>query len=646
MLLPTSLTLFLSELRTARRSPRAWVLAALALLAVGALSLAFLGVQLAVERAERVDWTNAHSAWPGSVPPDVVRIVGRAAIHPGRDLELDVAMRVRAPADVVDEDLVFSLNPGLRIESLLVDGEAAAHAHELGLLRVRVGKLAKDEEKLISMNARGMPDARFAYLDSATVPMDESVLGSPLAILGEQAALFEDEYIALMPGICWLPCAGAHFFGRVGRPDFRHIDLTVRLPNGWRAAGAGRSEVEGGFRFRPDVALAQFGIVAAPFERRALTVGRVQIELLFHPRHVRNIDGLGDANGALQTQLTRAAAGILQQPGLEYPFRVLTFAEAPAALRRFAGGGRLTTVQAIPGVQLLPEHGFPASQVATKAGRFGYDALDLAGPNGIDHSVGVERNLLSFITRPRHNGAQSAPGAAVNALLESLTAHAIMSSHTALSDSPTSTSEWRRLVDRLLASTPLGRQYTDGGPLHVWNAGRDASQHIPFARMGVPAAGIPADALADRANEIALATQALLGHRGTVALLAHIRRDFAGGTFTADDLAETVRDVSPALGTIFQHWLRESARPGFVAPPATVHRIADDRRGRPRYQILIHVHNTQPVPGAIQLRWRTTPRSLSFSPAARRWCGASAPRNLVPSPAPRLWKCVLCRTCP
>ena len=62
-------------------------------------------------------------------------------------------------------------------------------------------------------------------------------------MLGFMPGLFDQSYVALMPGIRWLPSAGAdtpNGAARTHPPDYFNVDLTVEVPEGWLVAGPGR----------------------------------------------------------------------------------------------------------------------------------------------------------------------------------------------------------------------------------------------------------------------------------------------------------------------------------------------------------------------------------------------------------------------
>ena len=191
--------LMLASSRQPRRDalrPALWG-AAFAAVGVGALgALAWLAVG---ERNERRAWAAAHEAEAPAVRMDLERVAGHVRIDPGRELAVGVDLHVATKEEL--DVLVFSLNPTMRVGKLLVNGAAAAFSHDLGLLEVVPPRpLAAGARVVVRIEASGVPDHRFAYLDSAVDVMGESLMGSVLALLGAQSSLFLSDYVALMPG--------------------------------------------------------------------------------------------------------------------------------------------------------------------------------------------------------------------------------------------------------------------------------------------------------------------------------------------------------------------------------------------------------------------------------------------------------------
>lgn len=581
------------------------------LLASGA-GFAALVLHVQGERAERLAWAEAHGAIQQSPRPDLERLAGEVRIDPGRKLAIAVDLDFRIPADGVATSLRFSLNPAMRVESLRLDGSNTPFEHRLGILAIHPAKaLPPGTRATLSIRAQGIPDPRFGYLDSSVWALDETLLGMPIVLQGEQASIFDRRYVALTSAVRWLPMPGANFGNddpSVHPPDFHHIDLAVKVPDGWRAAGPGRRLDSPELRFRPSVPLAEFPLVAAPFDRRSLTVDGVQYELLIHPMHLVGVEHFaseGNLEGTLEHLRTRLAT----IPGLPYPHRVLSLVEVPAQLRRYGGGRFMDTVQSLPGVQMLPEHGLPTTRYNARGWSAPSDValgLDLSfaeiAPHGLRVTAGGARNLLTSLTSASGEGALAA-----NYLLESLTAWRWRGARTV------APGHWLqigfgpaplplRVMHRLLGEATFSFNWYEFFPMEL----EDRSAELSFTGFDPTASRDHADILIHKGDLIASAIQTLMGRDKVAEFLALMRSRHGGGTFELDDLMAAMADTDPAMSPYIEHFMYQSGLPGFLASDLRVVRLADDESSRPRYQLSVHVRNDEPVPGVAGISFRSS----------------------------------------
>ena len=634
------------------------------LAALGALAIGALAWEAQNAHDERLAWAQTHRALAGQARLDIERLSGQVVIEPGRRLAIRVDVAARAPRDAALPALRFSLNPGLTVTAVQVDGTVLPHDHEQGLLTIGLDDpLGPGRVVTVAVAAQGVPDPRFGYLDSATDAMAETLLGSPMVLLGEQASLFDARYVALPPAVRWLPAAGANF---AAPPDFHALALDVELPAGWHAAGAGKVPDAAGARFAPRVPISEFALLAAPLQRRAMTVSGVVCELLIHAEHTGNVDyfaastkkapsgedalsgedgpaesvadeedeasaapagrmivvnystgeddgrrlelGGGDMADQLRAQLRRWLSG---EHAPAYPHDVVSLVEVPAQLRRYGGGWLMDSLQGLPGVQLLPEHGFPTSRLTERPRLEGFPEerwldylfaqIDYAGPHGVAHTVGAARNLLPFVTRATGEGA-----AAADYLLEWLTEWRVRGIREVAPAQWLSVGTWReapflvRAIERAMAQATMASRWHLFFPMAL----EDASARVSFAGFDPAATPDGTDILIHKGNLIALSIRQLLGAEGTTRFLGLMRERHGGHTFTLDDLTRALIDVEPALAEFLTHILHETTLPGFVVSDASVARLPDDAAGNPRYQTRVHVRNDAPAPGVAGISYR------------------------------------------
>lgn len=590
---------------SSRRPPQAALGAVL--VAAGALAIGLLALGAAAERAERLHWADRHAAMAHEPAPDVLGMSGRVDIEPGRRLTIDVVLTVRSPSSEPLATLKASLNPGMRIEALQVDGQDAAYQHEAGVLSVTPPAPVTAKTVVITVRAVGVPDPRFGYLDSAVRPTDEAVLGIPLVLLGDEASIFDEHFVALMPGVHWLPASGASFGADDRAPDYRSIDLEVHAPSHWHVAGPGRSGGSGTWRFAPDVPVAAFALIAGPFERRALAFDGTEYELLIHPTHISNVRRFDDPGTAFASWLTATYLEPALTRGLDSPYGTFSLVEVPAWLRRYGGGWRLDTLQALPGVQLLSEQGFPTRRfwrVNEDGLRRQMMDLDRMGPHTIHTSAGILRNLLPFLAAPVGEGAH-----ALDVLVEMLLVrwaglpqwadyHAVVPPAHSISLPAQTVPELT--IERVSGRTAL-RPLTDR---HVGEADWRRLEQGSLVEVDPSAQRESFAFLAQRCDQVARAMHSLLGQERTLDLLVRLRREHEGSTYTSADFVTTVRTIDASVGDLVDRWLHESSAPGFTASAAEVSRIADGAGGEPRHQVRVHVRNAEAVAGVVALAWR------------------------------------------
>ena len=584
-------------------------------LAVGAV--AWLGVR---DVALRDAWRTAHEAAEAEALADVDRVAGTVVIEPGDALAFDLTYQLRA-RDRPLTQLSMAFNPGMRVQRLELNGNAVAHRHRNGLLVVEPAiPLEPGADAVLTVAASGVPDTDFGYLDSAIdVPRLTASAGS-LRLLGSDVGVFDDAYVALMPGLHWLPTPGPATArddpARYAR-DFFEVDLAVELPPRWTVAGPGRrKDGDGRFRFRPRAPVPAVALLAAPFERRGAVVAGVEVELLTSPKHQRNVAFFADAGHAIRDQLRRVleeAAAL----GLEYPYRGLSLVEVPARLRTFGGGWRMTSVQALPGLLLVREYGFPSSRFemlfsgpvrirwprgdapeAKAEALLRYFDNDLMGGS---LRAGLARAMLSFQTEATGEGAL-----AIDFMLGELAQRVATSGGSGYFSAHALANEADTTLPDAFADVVLGRggalaastmQQRTGRPA-VW----DRVLRAPLADLR-PAddPGVALDALRLKASAVAQTLFDVLGRETAGRLLAALRQHYAGRTFTADEFAALAEDLGVDVRAIVGDWLRGTGLPGFRASAPSV-ALADDAAGQPRYQTLVHVHNGERTPGTVRLR--------------------------------------------
>ena len=593
----------------------------LALLLLGVASVGWVVWRVTDDAAAVERWLAAHEAERGSPKVDVRHVAGTVTIDPGERLRLDLTYEVTAPTPAATK-VVFSFNPGMAVTALAIDGTAADFEHSDGVLAVQLPPTTPGEFSL-AIVAEGRPDPAFGYLDGA-LQLSQASTSTVLPLLGDRVSLFRSGYVALMPAAYWLPMPGVAV-GQAGEAhdgrDFFTVDLAVSAPPTWLVAGPGRREGgQGEFRFRPAAPVPEVALLGAAFERRAMDVHGVELELLMHPKHLRNVEFFAEATAPIQAHLEELFEEA-ERLGIGYPYRGLSLVEVPAALRVFGGGWQMASVQSLPGVMLLREHGLPTARfsggvigevaepddpergiAAAKADALGsFFHNDTFGGNPL---YGGLRNVVGFQTSARGEGA-----AALDFLVHELAVRLVTEHRGYFSTYDFETqAEFGALMASTVISaatgqgTDIGRQAYNQATNRpsVWSRALGA----PLAQLDVTDPRLAVRVLWLKGPRLAESIVDAYGRQRVGALLAELRRRHAGGNFTAADFTAAAAAVDMDLDALLGDWLRDTALPGFVAAAPRVYRIADDDQGQPRYQLAVAVRNEEPVPGLLRLSYR------------------------------------------
>ena len=437
-----------------------------------------------------------------------------------------------------------------------------------------------------------------------------------------------------MPGLRWLPVPGPNLDG-ASRGHFPTVDLTVEVPDGWLVAAPGRRETldRGRYRFRPGAGVPEIGLFAGRFERRAMAVGDLELELLLHPAHLRNLDYYANVTESLRTHLERKVRDA-EASGIPYPYTGFSVVEVPAHLREYGGGHWLDTRMALPGLLLLKEQGFPFANVwrYNDPGEYasfpgGLDALKILWLESVfsnpfttgSASRAWHRNLVGFPTAADGAGAE-----ALDRIAEALVRQLFWDPDRFQIRGPTIYSAHLSDIDAGFGATVvemIGSLASQGGSRTVFRSFHSAQPSVWERALDAPLAEMdferqPRKALGAfglRVDAVARSIHDGLGKNRTAALLAALR-GHQGGTYTADDFASAVAAVDADIEQLVGDWLNDTALPGFLVSRARVQRVAAHADAQPQYEVRVHVRNDEPVPGLVRLSLGVNPQSVRGEP--------------------------------
>ena len=593
----------------------------------GLVTLLALGTKANVGR--QIAWEEVHRGRLGTAVPDLVAVRGDVNVVPGKTLGLDIELEL-AGTEENPSIALFTFNPGMEVTEVSSSLGPLSFTHEDGLLEVQLGTaLGVGSTTTLSLVAAGEPDPWFAYIDAVKNPYLQKNSEAQIVFLGYKSMIWDKRYVALMPGVRWLPAMGPDVDrgGDANPIDYFDLDLTFELPAGWLAAGPGRREEtanEGGrvkFRYVPGAPVPEVCLIASEFESVSTEIEGVTVEALMYPGHMQNVEFFAEAaeeiRESLTDRLTEAA-----EAGFDYPYGALTLVEVPIPLRGYGGGWRMDTTLTQPAMILTRENTFPTAWF--EGGKRQYDrAKDREGGvprakreileaffendfNGGNPFTAAARSFLGYQTSGK--GPEAVP---MDYVLEQLTSKTVadkkgffsvhfftgnfgqefaeagqaMGSANRISDSYADI-----LIDRLTSTN------------EVW----DTISRVKLTEMD------PRENPKETLHVLALKGGAMadsmldgMGKRQAGKFLAALREQSSGQAYTRDDIVFAGNQVGEDLETWLDLWIDQTALPGFWAEDVRYFRLTDDETGAPRYQLIVKLRNGEVPAGLVRVEYRT-----------------------------------------
>lgn len=598
------------------------------LFAVGGITSHLMGHE-SHNKSTVMNWTYAHKDKQLHSSTDIQMISGSIDIRPGRSISLDLELTMESAKELDADGWLFSLNPGYRITELAVNGEPSSdYTFEKGLLSIpRVDSASPQKVRMV---ASGKPDERFAYLDTSLDWKELNSIGAKrLFQLGQKSYIFHPDFVALMPGISWIPAAGSAYGAAnlESRPrDYFFLDIEVSVPKGWLIAAPGSRDLldssrRSTYRLRTRNPIPELALVSSKFEQRLIEVDGVEYEVLLNKKHAKNLYTFAECASQIEDWV-RDESKRLQDIGLPYPYSRLSLVEVPTSLRTYGGGWRMDSVYSAPGIHMIRESGFPVAPfdqsfswvrdyfAESDYRKFlldhliGYFARDLHGGNPF---VGIPRNFLDYQTAPTGHGATALSFVANELVMKIATTNAgYFSVHSILergSDVSSSTatqagstlgsgfvllSNWRaEFADRpsvwnLLESTPPYLLDYQSDPKNAFHALVLKGQRV-------------ADAVFDKYGEELVAE-----------FLNLLVSRFRGQSYTERDFHRTALDIGIDFEAVAGDWLNQTGMAGFVVNNLKNERLSNDVEGETRYQTSFVLANREPVPGVVKVSYVPT----------------------------------------
>ena len=578
-------------------------------------------------------WRTVHENHEWDDRIDVETITGSVKIDPKKHLVADLTISFNVNVQT-SNPLTFTLNRSMHIEELFLNGMEPNYTFDDGLLTIPTAvPLDTDSTHTLDIVAYGIPDERFAYFDS---PLDylrtSGVSNHTVSLLGEKGSIYSPKYVALMPGVYWYPKPGpvrGDYRSSQNGIDYFHLDLSVELaPKSWQLVGTDVVQVsdqKNSYHVNPASPVHEIALFASEFESASAEVEGIEFKMYLHKQHANNLQ-LWDEFVEKFEDLVKWRLQDFSDHGLTLPFRTLTLVEVPRQLRTVGGGWRMNSLQTLPGMVLMKEHGFPLARMDLALERLTNrelqeDSIDEARMKLLFeyfwYGMGTDNPWMGLPDRfwSHRVSARGEHANALDQIMLSLIAtlqrrdHEFFSIHSTVHFADlTSLSFFEGTVgledglenDRVPSTIGTARRLKEfyATRVSVWNNVEDTSlTDLPSAKGNQH----DFELLLLKCDRIANALMSVNGEEKVFAWLVDILTQHAGQTYTLEDLISSAEAHEVMVDPFLTEWLQTNSLPAFEASNYTTARITDDAQGNPRYLTSVSVRNTQPVAGFVRL---------------------------------------------
>lgn len=339
--------------------------------------------------------------------------------HREGTIEVSSTMHLKNHNNTPLNKLIFSLNNGLKLKSLQLNGNPVKFQRSEHLILVEDGiSLQPAEEFTVAFEYAGTINEALCYLDIEEEVMQEKTLKFVINV-DRRFAFVYPEYVLLTQEANWYPKTGVTYSSenvRWHRTEFIDFDLEVSTADHLQAVsqGAISSESNGQYSFKNSTPLTQINLAIGDYEQKTLDGEKTQFGLWYIKGHDYFKESFPEAKDTIADMLDERFEDFNRNFRLDYAFERLSLLEVPAQFKSYERTWTSTQEVLQPEQILLQEKAFlirSANFEHSKkhAGRYrrGGDSGDLTP---LDREMRALGEFFRIFTSPTNSNWQQSRG--------------------------------------------------------------------------------------------------------------------------------------------------------------------------------------------------------------------------------------------
>lgn len=254
--------------------------------------------------------------------------------HLGNKIAVKAILRVKNQSVNPIDTLIFSLNPSLKINKLLVNGQVTKFEREVHLLKIiHESGFFPGDSLNIAIQYDGTINEDVCFIDRTGDDVIDN-FRFELFTIRKRYAFLQDNFVCLTSEALWYPTAGVGYATIKPFcyfPDFTRFTLNVKTLPKLTAISQGEilKAANGLYWFKPERALPKISLLIGAYHLSQLKVDAVEYRLYSFENNMyykSYFNALGDTLKGLLKDIKKDCES---RAGRSYPFSRFTLAEVP-----------------------------------------------------------------------------------------------------------------------------------------------------------------------------------------------------------------------------------------------------------------------------------------------------------------------------
>lgn len=286
-------------------------------------------------------------------------------VHNGNSIEVSSTIKIRNENDTPLKELIFTLNNGLKVTGLKLNGSEKTFVRKQHLILVP-DNLNPDEEATLEITYSGKINEALCYLDIDEKTMQEKY-GKFVVNVDKRYAFIKPDYVLLTPETNWYVRAGVTYSSKDvswAHNQFVNFELKVKTLPGLQAISQGKisEPSDGQFTFSNEHPLTQISLAIGNYKHIKIEKDSIEYGVWYIDGHDFFSGEFTDIKDTIPGLINEYFGDFERTYNLEYTFKRFSFVEVPAQLKTYERTWTSKQEYVQPEEVLIPEKGFMLNQ--------------------------------------------------------------------------------------------------------------------------------------------------------------------------------------------------------------------------------------------------------------------------------------------